>query len=195
MAGLGQEPGDKSICGCSWGSGLHGRRRVLAGSCALPLTPAAGVHAARCPRGGKEARHSGTLRPVDPVSGAGLQSSDTQSELTGRSIPHLILWLGSRCVCHWKCKADQQMPRAVMTVNSRTNNVAPGSGRQGRVKDPARDKRLAANRTGPNGQGRVVDSTRDRRLAANRQGPSGQGRVKDPTRDKRLSANRSGRSG
>ena len=41
------------------------------------------------------------------------------------------------------------------------------SGGQGRVKDPARDRRLAQNREGPTGQGRVKDEKSDRRLAVN----------------------------
>ncbi len=39
---------------------------------------------------------------------------------------------------------------------------------QGRVKNPAVDKRLARNRPGPTGQGRVADPAKDKRLRVNR---------------------------
>jgi hypothetical protein len=67
--------------------------------------------------------------------------------------------------------------------------------KQGRVKDPTRDRRLAHNRSGPTGQGRVKHEERDRRLAQNRTGPTGQGRVKHPEQDRRLAANREGPTG
>ncbi len=68
-------------------------------------------------------------------------------------------------------------------------------GGQGRVKDPARDRRLAQNRKGPTGQGQVRDPRKDRRLAENRPGPTGQGTVRNPGADRRLSANRPGPTG
>ena len=83
---------------------------------------------------------------------------------------------------------------------------------QGRVKDPANDRRIAANRgfvpTGqgkrkrdddrrlasvrgkPSGQGRVKDEAHDKRLAKNRTSSTGQGRVKNPVHDGRLIQNR-----
>ena len=78
---------------------------------------------------------------------------------------------------------------------SSASNAQVKQGGQGRVKDSSRDKRLAANRTGPTGQGRVKDLSRDKRLAQNRPGPTGQGRVKNPEQDKRLSVNREGPTG
>jgi hypothetical protein len=69
------------------------------------------------------------------------------------------------------------------------------TGGQGRVKDPARDRRLAENRQGPTGQGRVRNPGNDKRLAENRAGPTGQGRVKNPLQDRRLAENRQGPSG
>jgi len=68
-------------------------------------------------------------------------------------------------------------------------------GKQGRVKDPTRDRRLAQNRSGPTGQGRVKHEDRDRRLSKNRPGPTGQGKVKNPEQDRRLAVNREGPTG
>jgi len=65
-------------------------------------------------------------------------------------------------------------------------DIVPGA--QGRVKDPAKDKRLAANRPGPTGQGKCTRED-DKRTAANRDGSAGQGRVKRSD-DGRLSENR-----
>ena len=84
--------------------------------------------------------------------------------------------------------------RKAVTMNS-ASNAQIKQGGQGRVKDPSRDKRLAANRSGPTGQGRVKDNARDKRLAQNRPGPTGQGRVKNPENDRRLSVNREGPTG
>jgi len=78
---------------------------------------------------------------------------------------------------------------------SKAQTSAPLPGRQGRVKDPKKDRRLAANRTGSTGQGRVADPSKDRRLAVNRDGSTGQGRVKNPKQDRRLAANRNGPTG
>lgn len=58
------------------------------------------------------------------------------------------------------------------------SDVMPG--RQGRVKDSSRDRRLAINRKGPTGQGRVKDPKHDGRLSENRPRPLGLGLVKDP---------------
>ena len=86
-------------------------------------------------------------------------------------------------------------------------------GGQGRVKNPEKDRRIAANRSFmPTGQGKCIrdDDRRlavvrgqstgqgavlrddDKRLSANRQGPTGQGAVKRAT-DKRLRENRASR--
>src|SRR5579883_2174334 len=93
-------------------------------------------------------------------------------------------------------KTVQHMPRSTLVKSSgsasgarqgtsvkRSAAHAPMEvvrGGQGRVKDPAHDRRLARNRPGPTGQGRVKDAARDKRLAKNRPGPTGQGRVKNP---------------
>ncbi len=91
-------------------------------------------------------------------------------------------------------KTAKGKSRKAAAMNS-ASNAKVKQGGQGRVKDPSRDRRLAANRTGPTGQGRVKDSGRDKRLAQNRPGPTGQGRVKNPDQDRRLSVNREGPTG
>lgn len=70
----------------------------------------------------------------------------------------------------------------------------PQAGKQGRVRDPSRDRRLAVNRSGPTGQG-ARRRNNDKRLASVRGKPTGQGYVKNPLKDKRLAANRNGPSG
>ncbi len=91
-------------------------------------------------------------------------------------------------------KTARRTSKKAAAMNS-ASNAKLKQGGQGRVKDPARDKRLAQNRTGPTGQGRVKDTASDRRLAQNRSGPTGQGRVKNPDQDRRLSVNREGPTG
>ena len=68
-------------------------------------------------------------------------------------------------------------------------DIVPGA--QGRVKDRAKDRRLARNRPeGSTGQGAVKDKSRDRRLSVNRpEGSTGQGKcIRDD--DRRLLRNR-----
>jgi len=100
----------------------------------------------------------------------------------------------------WRLGGSLYLVTVALLDKMSTNLTAQGisavmPGRQGRVKDPANDKRLAQNRRGPTGQGLVKNPKKDRRLAQNREGPTGQGRVKNPSKDKRLLSNRDGPTG
>jgi hypothetical protein len=116
-----------------------------------------------------------------------LQSQDSSHGVNGQHEPPTAMMEGSEYT---------RLLRSKLSSNGTlVTSPAVKHGGQGRVKDPARDRRLAGNRNGPTGQGQVLDPEHDRRLAQNRRGPTGQGRVKDPQNDRRLSENRDGPTG